>query len=244
MLPRARAARTPVEMPAPVFGATSGNGTTSDLGNGANRRTCGAHASAAPKAAGNRRGPCRLMVASILLFVFSSASILSASSAMHARRLSAAPEVSSSGSSMQPEHAADLPPSASADSIGSSSRASAPPSPPALVHTEAVGASGAGNPALARLHATAAAAAAAARSNGSRSSLYTRAHFGVSNASDLPPTEVRQLRRRYHGRKFLFPLLDQGPNNQFLQFRVALAKARQLNRTLCLLYTSPSPRDS
>jgi len=29
-------------------------------------------------------------------------------------------------------------------------------------------------------------------------------------------------------------LLDQGPNNQFLQFRVALAKARQLNRTLVL----------
>jgi len=43
-----------------------------------------------------------------------------------------------------------------------------------------------------------------------------------------------ELRQLYRGRKFLFPLLDQGPNNQYLQFRVAIAKARALNRTLVL----------
>lgn len=69
------------------------------------------------------------------------------------------------------------------------------------------------------------------RANGTR---YSLAQVGVSNRSDPPAAEARMLRRRYHGRKFLFPLLDQGPNNQFLQFRVALGKARQLNRTLVL----------
>ena len=44
--------------------------------------------------------------------------------------------------------------------------------------------------------------------------------------------EEKMLRRKWAHRKFLFPLLDQGPNNQFLQFRVVLAKARALNRTL------------
>jgi hypothetical protein len=43
-----------------------------------------------------------------------------------------------------------------------------------------------------------------------------------------------KLRLRYRSRKFLFPLLDQGPNNQYLQFRVALARAKALNRTLVL----------
>lgn len=46
--------------------------------------------------------------------------------------------------------------------------------------------------------------------------------------------DARTLRKRYAHRKFLFPLLDQGPNNQYLQFRVALARARALNRTIVL----------
>lgn len=58
----------------------------------------------------------------------------------------------------------------------------------------------------------------------------------ATNPADqsLSIAELRQLKRRFQGRKFLFPLLDQGPNNQFLQFRVAVAKARQMNRTLVL----------
>ena len=63
-------------------------------------------------------------------------------------------------------------------------------------------------------------------------------HANVSSRSGVgsmhSTTEDQQLRRRYLGHRFLFPLLDQGPNNQFLQFRVAMAKARQLNRTLVL----------
>lgn len=62
------------------------------------------------------------------------------------------------------------------------------------------------------------------------------AHFGLSEGSSPEPTaaQVKELRQTFRGRKFLFPLLDQGPNNQFLQFRVAIAKARQMNRTLVL----------
>lgn len=51
--------------------------------------------------------------------------------------------------------------------------------------------------------------------------------------ANLPPA-VRDVKLRYRNRKFLFPLLDQGPNNQFLQLRVALAKAHAMNRTLVL----------
>jgi len=54
---------------------------------------------------------------------------------------------------------------------------------------------------------------------------------GPGGGSSASSSELRQL---YRGRKFLFPLLDQGPNNQYLQFRVAIAKARALNRTLVL----------
>ena len=95
-------------------------------------------------------------------------------------------------------------------------------------------ADGIGNPDfISRLHET----AFAAGDSG------TLARFGLSNKSDLTAAEVRQLRLRYRGRKFLFPLLDQGPNNQFLQFRVALAKAKQLNRTLVLpIWLPHNPR--
>jgi len=48
------------------------------------------------------------------------------------------------------------------------------------------------------------------------------------------PASMQKVRNKYRNRKFLFPMLDQGPNNQFLQFRVALAKAHSLNRTLVL----------
>jgi hypothetical protein len=58
--------------------------------------------------------------------------------------------------------------------------------------------------------------------------------IGAPKDESLPPAELKALRRRFHRRKFLFPLLDQGPNNQFLQFRVALQKAHALNRTLVL----------
>lgn len=54
---------------------------------------------------------------------------------------------------------------------------------------------------------------------------------GPGGGGSASSSELRQL---YRGRKFLFPLLDQGPNNQYLQFRVAIAKARALNRTLVL----------
>ena len=120
-----------------------------------------------------------------------------------------------------------------------------PPPPPSQLFNghKRAGRGGGGNPALARLHATASAARAAHDINASSVSQYSRAHIGVSNRSDPSAAEVRQWRRRYHGRKFLFPLLDQGPNNQFLQFRVALAKARQLNRTLVLpIWLPHNPR--
>jgi hypothetical protein len=58
--------------------------------------------------------------------------------------------------------------------------------------------------------------------------------IGAPKDESLPPAELKALRRRFHRRKFLFPLLDQGPNNQFLQFRIALQKAHALNRTLVL----------
>lgn len=98
-----------------------------------------------------------------------------------------------------------------------------------------------GAPILARLHAMAAAAAAdTAKAKSPRV-----ARVGLDNRSEprLSAARVRQLIRQFHGRKFLFPLLDQGPNNQFLQFRVALAKARQLNRTLVLpIWLPHNPR--
>ena len=130
-----------------------------------------------------------------------------------------------------------------------------PPSPPVIlatatqrptrsVHSGSSGGSGgeSNNPILARLHAMAAAQAAASTSSSTSPSA---ARFGVSNGSDqyLSPSRVRQLQRQYRGRKFVFPLLDQGPNNQFLQFRVAVAKARQLNRTLVLpIWLPHNPR--
>ena len=48
------------------------------------------------------------------------------------------------------------------------------------------------------------------------------------------PADVSIIKARFKNRKFLLPLLDQGPNNQFLQMRVALAKAHSMNRTLVL----------
>ena len=80
-----------------------------------------------------------------------------------------------------------------------------------------------GGPVLARMHA------------GGRSDARTSAgRTGPPRDPPPSPARVRELRRRFQGRKFLFPLLDQGPNNQFLQFRVALQKAHSLNRTLVL----------
>ena len=43
------------------------------------------------------------------------------------------------------------------------------------------------------------------------------------------PADVSLIKARFKNRKFLLPLLDQGPNNQFLQMRVALAKARAMH---------------
>ena len=62
----------------------------------------------------------------------------------------------------------------------------------------------------------------------------TYVRVGAPKEGRLTLAELRALRKRFHGRKFLFPLLDQGPNNQFLQFRVALQRAHALNRTLVL----------
>lgn len=102
------------------------------------------------------------------------------------------------------------------------------------------GGGGGGSAVLTRLHA-----ATEALGNGTHADSGWLAAGGRTNASagrgsasyaseagGLP--SARALRKQYGRRKFLFPLLDQGPNNQFLQFRVALAKARQLNRTLVL----------
>ena len=62
-----------------------------------------------------------------------------------------------------------------------------------------------------------------------------RQHKGGGAPPPPPPLSASErLRLRYRSRKFLLPLLDQGPNNQYLQFRVAVAKARALNRTLVL----------
>jgi hypothetical protein len=85
------------------------------------------------------------------------------------------------------------------------------------------GVDGGSDPILSRLH-----------SNAGVRATYPLAHRGVDRDDELSAQQIKQLRRRYQGRKFLFPLLDQGPNNQFLQFRVALARARTLNRTLVL----------
>ena len=38
------------------------------------------------------------------------------------------------------------------------------------------------------------------------------------------PADIAVIKARFRNRKFLLPLLDQGPNNQYLQMRVALAK--------------------
>lgn len=59
-------------------------------------------------------------------------------------------------------------------------------------------------------------------------------HRNRPAAAPLPSSPGDKLRLKYRSRKFLFPLLDQGPNNQYLQFRVALALAKALNRTLVL----------
>eukprot|EP00967_Tisochrysis_lutea_P012856 scaffold14366_cov27-Tisochrysis_lutea.AAC.1 len=67
-----------------------------------------------------------------------------------------------------------------------------------------------------------------------RSRAGAAAGTSVGRPPPPPMTTADRLRLRYRSRKFLFPLLDQGPNNQYLQFRVALAKARALNRTLVL----------
>ena len=82
-----------------------------------------------------------------------------------------------------------------------------------------------GGPVLARLHAS---------SVRVRNASSSPAHFGVPAEVAPAAADLRELRRHFHGRKFLLPLLDQGPNNQFLQFRVALQKAHALNRTLVL----------
>ena len=87
-----------------------------------------------------------------------------------------------------------------------------PPGKPAAAAAAGKGGGGGGKPAA----AAAAAAKAAPPPKG-------KAAFG----SD-------EWKAQWGRRKFLFPLLDQGPNNQYLQFRVAMSKAHSLNRTLVL----------
>ena len=106
----------------------------------------------------------------------------------------------------------------------------APPSPSAALagaegRRRAAGRSSqsGGGPVLARLRAV-----------GHSASGGGHVRIGAPKDESLPPAELKALRRMFHRRKFLFPLLDQGPNNQFLQFRVALQKAHALNRTLVL----------
>jgi hypothetical protein len=182
----------------------------------------------------------RQLLASVLaLAVLAGVSILGSaaraggSSVRTQQRL--APEVPSAADARRLAAAA-----AFSDPSGTLSLVNVPPPPPtpAALGAKAVAQSRGshsrgGNPALARLHATAS-AAVAARQQHANGTLGSPARFGVSNRSDPSAVEVRQLRRKYHGRKFLLPLLDQGPNNQFLQFRIAMSKARQLNRTLVL----------
>ncbi len=153
------------------------------------------------------------------------------------RRLGAADEAPESTfadptlSHMKPQPRRD---SAGAVKLSAQTEGTAPPPPAA----ESAGAKGrrraagraertGGGPVLARLHAAGNGAAAGRAAGG-----YVR--MGTPKDESLPPAEMRALRRRFQGRKFLFPLLDQGPNNQFLQFRVALQRAHTLNRTLVL----------
>ena len=88
--------------------------------------------------------------------------------------------------------------------------------------------------------ATHAAAAAATRpeapsADGTPPEQKEQTSHGGSDGARLPRRIRKRFKgQRFKGRKFLFPLLDQGPNNQYLQFRVALAKAHSLNRTLVL----------
>jgi len=90
--------------------------------------------------------------------------------------------------------------------------------------------------------ATAAAATASAPPSGGHAVLranrshHTAARKHLKGHTELAslPADQQGIKLKYRNRKFLFPLLDQGPNNQYLQFRVALAKAHVLNRTLVL----------
>ena len=102
--------------------------------------------------------------------------------------------------------------------------------PRATLHDVPQGGNG---PVLTRLHAASAAILSTARSGGGLAHFGT-SHLGNGTRGDLSDERLHQLRRRYRQRKFIFPLLSQGPNNQFLQFRVALARAHSLNRTLVL----------
>ena len=102
-----------------------------------------------------------------------------------------------------------------------------PPGKPAAAAAAGKGGGGGGKPA--------AAAAAASKGGGGKP-----AAAAAAAAKAVPPPKGKaafgsdEWKAQWGRRKFLFPLLDQGPNNQYLQFRVAMSKAHSLNRTLVL----------